>query len=80
MDFASTMLQWIPEDRVTAKGLLRHPFPEAVDKCFVKDYEQEGWLKRLIIDPCFGPEMPILSPGHTTIAIKSLSYQVEVVS
>ncbi|KAM6515755.1 hypothetical protein FALCPG4_013968 [Fusarium falciforme] len=37
VDFAGNMLQWIPEDRMTAKELQRHPFLEEVDECFKKD-------------------------------------------
>lgn len=37
VDFAGNMLQWIPEDRMTAKELQRHPFLKAVDRSFEKD-------------------------------------------
>ncbi|KAJ4157003.1 hypothetical protein NW754_008645 [Fusarium falciforme] len=37
VDFTGNMLQWIPEDRMTAKELQRHPFLEEVDECFKKD-------------------------------------------
>jgi hypothetical protein len=32
VDFAGNMLQWIPEDRMAAKELQRHPFLQAVDE------------------------------------------------
>jgi len=32
LDFASGMLQWLPEKRKTAKELLQHPFFDSLNK------------------------------------------------
>ncbi|KAL2670569.1 hypothetical protein Neosp_014357 [[Neocosmospora] mangrovei] len=41
VDFAGNMLQWIPEDRMTAKELQRPPFLKTVDEYFEKDQKQD---------------------------------------
>ena len=42
VDFAGNMLQWIQEDRMTAKELQRHPFLKTVDEYFEKDQKQDS--------------------------------------
>jgi serine/threonine-protein kinase SRPK3 len=44
LDFASGMLQWLPEKRKTAKELLQHPFLDSFYKDRARDLQDEGYL------------------------------------